>query len=91
MIARPLTHLAGSNVLCYPTDEYAEGFFGGNLMYNIDDEVPDMYLDIQIHAIPLHLRTIKAVERILLRYCVVHIVDDDCPSSKKLDCVSCSC
>jgi hypothetical protein len=81
--------LAGSDVICYSTDEYAEGYFGTPFEeYDHNDEVLDIYTEVQIHALPLHLRTIKAIERILLRYCVVHTIDDDCLSSKSLDCVS---
>jgi hypothetical protein len=87
-----MLRLAGSDIICYRTDEYAEGYFGTPFEeYDHNDEVADIYTEVQIHALPLHLRTIKAIERILLHYCVVHTVDDDCLSSKRLDYVSCAC
>jgi hypothetical protein len=63
-----MLRLAGSDVICYSTDEYAEGYFGTPFEeYDHNDEVADIYTEVQILALPLRLRTIKAIERILLR------------------------
>ena len=86
-----MIRLAESDVLCYPTNEYAEGYYGGELAYELDDEVAEMYVEFEIHALPLHLRIVRAIERVLLRYSVVETVEDSCLSSEKLDCVSCAC
>ena len=50
-----MIRLAESDVLCYPADEYAEGYYGGALAYELDDELADVYVEIKIHALALHL------------------------------------
>jgi hypothetical protein len=42
-----------SNMLCYPTDKYAEGHLGGNITYDMDDEIANIKFEVQIHALPL--------------------------------------
>lgn len=49
--------LAGSDIICYSKDEYAEGYIDGNPAdYDLNDEVAGIYTEVQ-HALPLHLRT----------------------------------
>jgi hypothetical protein len=43
-----------ANVVCYP-DQYAKGYLGGNLAYDLDDEFADKYIMLHIHSLPLHL------------------------------------
>jgi hypothetical protein len=33
-----------ANVVYYPTDQYAKGYLGGNLAYDLDDEFADRYI-----------------------------------------------
>jgi hypothetical protein len=73
------------------TDLFAEGYFGGNLEYDSDDEIADKYIVLEIHALPLHLWTVKAIERILQPYCVVHSINDVALSSHNLMRVICGC
>ena len=35
--------IAGSSIVHYPTDEYEEGYLGGNLDYDSEIQIADMY------------------------------------------------
>jgi hypothetical protein len=44
-----MLRLAGSDIICYRTDEYAEGYFGGNPAdYDLNDEVADIYAEVHM-------------------------------------------
>lgn len=86
-----MINIDGSNVLHYPTDEYGEGYLGGDLDYGREIKLADVQILVQIHALTLHIWTIRAVERILQPYCAVHTIDASCLLSKTVSCVSSSC
>ena len=86
-----MINFAGSSVVHYPTDEYGEGYLGGDIAYDREIQVADMKIFVLIHALPLHIWTTRVVDLILQPYCVVHTIDEDCFSSKTVTCVGSTC